>query len=109
MLVKKIIPLLVLTLAITTACGTSGPMASDDETALIGVVIDKDSYDRVSGATVELTADNLSATTSEDGTFTLTEVSTGTHDVVVQADGYVTTETTIEVEQGGTRVELFVE
>lgn len=109
MFLKKLIPLLVFMLAITTACGTSGPMASDDETALVGIVIDQNSYDRIAGATVELAGDNKSATTNDNGTFTFVEVSVGTHDVVVQADGFSTKETTIEVEQGGTRVQLYVE
>lgn len=103
-----LLPILAISLLFGIACGTSGPMASDDETALIGVVLDQDSYDRIAGATIQLVNDNVTATTNDEGTFSVVGASVGSHDVVIEAEGYSAKETTIEVERGGTRVQLFV-
>ncbi len=108
MRLKILLPILAISLLFGVACGTSGPMASDDETALIGVVLDQDSYDRIAGATIQLVNDDKIVTTSEDGTFTVIGASVGTHDVIIEAEGYGTTEKTIEVERGGTRVEIHI-
>lgn len=102
-----LLPILAISLLFGVACGTSGPMA-DDETALIGVVLDQDSYDRIAGATIQLANDNVTVTTNEEGTFKVVGASVGTHNVVIEAEGYSAKETTIEVERGGTRVQLYV-
>jgi|AntRauTorcE11897_2_1112592.scaffolds.fasta_scaffold07585_4 hypothetical protein len=89
------------------ACGPSGPMASDDRTAVTGVVMVEDSYERVANATVMMEDGELTATTNENGVFTITGAPTGSQEVMVESDmGSVTT--TVNIEMNGSRIELFV-
>lgn len=88
------------------ACGSSGPMSSDDQTALTGVVIDHESWDRIAEATVRLVDEDNSEITNENGIFAFIGVGVGTHTVEVEAEGYGTSTHTVEVEAGGTRVQL---
>ncbi len=105
---KKMIPLVIFCMVIGMACGTSGSMTSDEQTALTGIVLNEDNYDRIPNVTVQLVNEEKSAVTNENGTFQFVDISVGSHEVIVEGDGYSATESTIEVEDGGTRVELFV-
>jgi len=108
MLNKGLLSAVALLLVIGVACGTSGPMSSDDKTALTGVVIEEGSYDRVANATVTLTGDDMSTVTGEGGTFSFVGVSVGTHEVTIESDTHGTTTKSIEVQSGGSRVEIFI-
>jgi hypothetical protein len=106
---KLILPIAsILILFFAVACGSSGALGSD-ETAVAGVVLDAESYERIADATVRLVDADRSATTNENGVFTFVGISIGTHDVVIEAADYGTVETTLEAEQGGSRVELKIE
>ncbi len=107
MIKKTILPIAAIFLMFfAVACGSSGMVGSEDQTAVAGVVVDSDSYDRIADATVTLTDEDKSAVTNENGVFTFVDVGVGTHNVVVDAGNHGTTETTIEVVDGGTRVEI---
>jgi hypothetical protein len=106
---SKLILSLAILMFVGMACGTSGPMASEDRTALTGVVLDKDSYDRIADATVRLVDEGESEVTNENGIFTFIGVGVGTHTVEVEAEGYGTSEHSVEVEAGGSRVQLMLE
>ncbi|REL24063.1 hypothetical protein DYD21_19835 [Rhodohalobacter sp. SW132] len=107
MLNKTILPLATIFLMFfAVACGSSGMVGSDDQTAVAGVVLDSESYDRIANATVTLTGEDKSTVTNENGVFTFVDVGVGTHDVTVESDSHGTVETTIDVEQGGSRVEI---
>jgi len=89
------------------ACGPSGPMASEDRTAVTGVVMVEDTYERVSNATVMMEDGELTATTNENGVFIFVGAPTGSQEVMVESNmGSVTT--TVNVEMNGSRIELFV-
>jgi len=107
MLNKTILPLATLFLMLfAVACGSSGMVGSDDRTAVAGVVLDADSYDRIADATVTLTDEDKSTTTNENGVFTFVDIAVGSHNVTVESGSHGTVETTIEVEDGGSRVEI---
>jgi len=89
------------------ACGPSGPMGAEDRTAVTGVVMVEDSYERVSNATVSMEDGELTATTNENGVFTIVGAPTGSQEVMVESDMGSTT-ATVEVEMNGSRIELFV-
>lgn len=109
MLNKLILPVVtILIMFFTVACGSSGALGSD-QTAIAGVVLDTDSYERIANATVSLVDEDVSTQTNENGVFTFVGVGIGTHNVVVEADNYGTVETTLEAEAGGSRIELKIE
>lgn len=89
------------------ACGPSGPMADEDRTAVAGVVMVEDTYERVANATVMMEDGELTATTNENGVFTFVGAPTGSQEVSVESNMGSTT-ATVEVEMNGSRVELFV-
>lgn len=109
MLNKLILPLVaIFILFFAVACGSSGALGSD-QTAVAGVVLDADSYERIANATVRLVDEDVSTETNENGVFTFVGVGIGTHNVEIDADNYGTTETTFDAESGGSRVELKIE
>lgn len=89
------------------ACGPSGPMASEDRTAVTGVVLVEDSYERVADATVSMEDGELTVTTNENGVFTVVGAPTGSQEVTVESS-MGSASTTVNVEMNGSRVELFV-
>lgn len=89
------------------ACGPSGPMGAEDRTAVNGVVLVEDSYERVADATVSMEDGELTATTNENGVFTFVGAPTGSQEVSVESSMGSTT-STVEVEMNGSRIELFV-
>ncbi|MFO7845149.1 MAG: carboxypeptidase-like regulatory domain-containing protein [Balneolaceae bacterium] len=96
-----------LILFVGVSCGPSGPMASEDQTAVAGVVLVEDSHDRVANATVTFEGDEMTAETNENGVFTFVGVSVGSHDVTVESD-QGSANTSVEVEAGGSRIQMFV-
>ncbi len=108
MLSKKIVTAITLLLFIGIGCASPGVLTSDEITNVAGVVLDANSYDRVANAQLQF-EDDVVATTSSEGTFTLHEVNVGTHNVTIEADGYETTNQTVEIVDGGTRLELMIE
>ena len=94
-------------LFVGVGCGPSGPMASEDRTAVTGVVMVEDTYERVANATVMMEDGELTATTNKNGVFTFVGAPTGSQEVMVESDmGSATT--TVTVEMNGSRIELFV-
>lgn len=89
------------------ACGPSGPMGAEDRTAVAGVVLVEDTYERVADATVTMEDGELTATTNENGVFTFVGAPTGSQEVSVESNMGSTT-STVEVEMNGSRIELFV-
>lgn len=89
------------------ACGPSGPMGAEDRTAVAGVVMVEDSYERVSNATVTMEDGELTATTNENGVFIFVGAPTGSQEVMVESNMGSTT-ATVEVDMNGSRIELFV-
>ncbi|WP_340103817.1 carboxypeptidase-like regulatory domain-containing protein [Rhodohalobacter sp. 8-1] len=89
------------------ACGPSGPMGAEDRTAVTGVVLVEDTYERVADATVSMEDGELTATTNENGVFTIIGAPTGSQDVMVDSNMGSTT-ATVEINMNGSRIELFV-
>lgn len=89
------------------ACGPSGPMGAEDRTAVAGVVLVEDSYERVADATVSMEGGEITATTNENGAFTIVGAPTGSQEVSVESNMGSTT-STFEIEMNGSRIELFV-
>lgn len=106
MLRKIILPLTaILLMLLSVACGPSGMVENQESTAVIGVVIDSDTHERISGATITL-GEELSAVSNENGAFTFINVPVGSHTVSVDAGNNGSTETTLNVVDGGTRTEI---
>lgn len=97
----------ILIMFVGVGCGSSGPMGAEDQTAVTGVVMVEDGYDRVANATVNLTGEDMTTETNENGVFTFIGVTVGSQDVTVESeDG--SANTSIDVQAGGSRVEIFV-
>ena len=96
-----------LILFVGVSCGPSNPMASEDRTAVTGVVLVEGSHDRVANATVTFEGDEMTAETNENGVYTIVGASVGSQDVSVESD-QGSANTTVEVEADGSRIELFV-
>lgn len=109
-MINKKLLLIVTTLLffIGVGCGSSGPMADEDRTAVAGVVLAEDSYDRVANATVTLVGEEMTTQTNENGTFTFVGVGVGSQEVTVESDNG-SANTSIDVESGGSRVQLYVQ
>ena len=89
------------------ACGPSGPMAAEDRTAVTGVVMVQDTYERVADATVMMEDGELTATTNSNGVFTIIGAPTGSQEVMVESSmGSATA--TVQVNMNGSRIQLFV-
>ncbi|WP_069132853.1 carboxypeptidase regulatory-like domain-containing protein [Rhodohalobacter halophilus] len=100
--------LIALTFFIGVGCASPGSLASDEITDVAGVVV-TDGYDRVANAEVYFSGDDLRTTTSTDGTFTLREVSVGSHEVNISTEGQGSFTKTVEVTNGGTRLEIVLD
>jgi hypothetical protein len=105
---KKIALLITVLAFVGMACASPSSLTSDEITNVAGVVYDAESYERIANAQVIFSADDKSATTNEEGTFVLREVSVGTHTVTIQTDGHGTVEKSVEIVNGGTRLELAI-
>lgn len=97
----------ILLMFVGVGCGSSGPMGAEDQTAVTGVVMVEGSYDRVANATVNLTGEEMTTETNENGVFTFVGVTVGSQEVTVESSEG-SANTSIEVQTGGSRVEIFV-
>ncbi len=70
---------------------------SDSAQAITGTVLDANTGQPVSGATVQLEGQDNSVTTDSDGSFQIENASAGTYTITVTADGYQDYENQIEV------------
>lgn len=103
MLRKKSTILVALLLFIGVGCSSPGSLSSEEITNVAGVVV-TDSYERVANAELHFVNDDLRTTTSEDGTFTLFEVSVGSQNVTINSESHGTVEKSVEIVNGGTRL-----
>lgn len=106
---KKVSILIALLLFIGIGCGTPGSLTSDEITDVAGVVMESDSYDRIANATVQINNTEKSATTDENGIFTLRQVDTGDHTVTINTENHGTVEQNVTITDGGTRLVLKVQ
>jgi hypothetical protein len=80
---------------------TGSTVFSDYETGgITGIVVDIDTGDPVAGATIVVEGTQAVVSTDTDGLFQLYQLSAGDHRLVVNRDGYLTTELGIRVEDG---------
>jgi hypothetical protein len=105
MLRKKSSVLVALLLFIGFGCSSPGSLSSEEITNVAGVVVTED-YERVANAEVHFVDDDLRTTTSEEGTFTLYEVSVGSQNVTINSESHGTFEKNVEIVNEGTRLEI---
>lgn len=73
-----------------------------------GVVVTEQTYERIGGAEIQFVEEGRIVTTEVNGTFKIREVGVGTQTVVISADGYETVEKSVEIVNGGTRLQLMI-
>ncbi|MDX1641531.1 MAG: carboxypeptidase-like regulatory domain-containing protein [Balneolaceae bacterium] len=99
-------------LSIGIAFATSNPETTtnnaDTYTMITGSVVDAETGDAVANATVALEGTETTTTTDEYGTFVFEQVETGSHTLTIEADGYQSTETSVDVTETGANVEVEV-
>ncbi|WP_234572042.1 carboxypeptidase regulatory-like domain-containing protein [Rhodohalobacter sp. 614A] len=102
----------VMVLSFGIAFATTNPETTKADTEayaiITGSVVDAETGDAVTNATITLTGTELSTTTDEYGTFTFEEVETGSITLTVEADGYQTAEQSVDVTEAGANVEIEV-
>ncbi len=108
MLNKGLITSVLLLFFIGIGCGTSGSLASEDKTDVIGVVIDQDTNDRVADAEIQFAGVDEAVVTSENGTFTVKGVDVGTQTITISAPGHEASEQEVEIVNDGTRLQLYI-
>lgn len=108
MLNKGLITSVLLLFFIGIGCGTSGSLASEEKTDVIGVVIDQDTYDRVADAEIQFSGVDEAVVTSENGTFMVKGLDVGVQTVTISAPGHEASEQEIEVVNEGTRLQLYI-
>lgn len=80
----------------------------DTYSMISGSVIDADTGDAIPNATVRINETDQSATTDDYGTFVFEDVDSGTYTVSVEADGYESTEQSVDVTEEGSNIEIEV-
>lgn len=75
-------------------------------TIITGTVTDATSETPIQNAVITLDGTDTSTTTDEAGTFTFSEVESGSHTVNVRAEGYEDAESQVEVTEGGANVHI---
>jgi len=108
MLKKGLVTSVLLLFFIGIGCSSPSSLTSDEKTDVVGVVIDQESYDRVSGAVITFSDRSEAVTTSENGTFTAKEVNVGIQTVTIEAEGHGTVEKEVEVINEGTRLQITI-
>ncbi len=108
MLNKGLITSVLLLLFISIGCASSSSLTSEEMTDVIGVVIDEDSYDRVTNAQIKFANKDEVVTTSENGTFTAKGISVGMQTITIEAQGFGTVEKEVEVVNEGTRLQITI-
>ena len=103
-----IVSVLILSTGIAFATSTPDVETTETETvtfaSLSGTVIDANSGAIIPNASITL--GETSATTDENGTFTIENVEAGSHTLTVEADGYEPAEQSVEVAEEGANVEV---
>ena len=102
----KIIPAVLILMFIAMGCASPSALTSDEMTHVAGVVVDSDSFDRIENAQIRFMNDGKTVNTESNGTFTARDISVGTQTVSIEAEGYGTIEKTVEIIDGGTRLQL---
>lgn len=105
---KQIITSFLVLIFIAIGCKSPSSLTSDELTNVSGVVLSEQTFERVSGAEIQFSEEGRTVTTDANGTFILREVGVGTHTVVISADGYGTVEKSVEIVNGGTRLQLMI-
>ncbi len=110
-MIKKAIMLasvLILSMGIAFATSNIETTKSEDNAVAMvtGTVLDANTGEVIPNATVTLTEAEASATTDENGTFTLEGVEAGSYTLTVEAEGYEPAEQTLDVPEEGANVEI---
>jgi len=108
MLNKGLVTSVLLLFFIGIGCSSPSSLTSDEKTDVIGVVVDHESYERISGAEITFADRSEKVTTSENGTFTAKMVNVGMQTVTIEAEGYGTIEKEVEVVNEGTRLQITI-
>jgi hypothetical protein len=109
MVSKKIFSIVLLFSFLAVGCASPGALTSDEVTHVAGVVVDGSNYDRVANAQIQFMNDDVSATTDENGIFTAMDISVGTQTVNIQTENHGSVEKTVEIVNGGSRLQLMIE
>jgi uncharacterized protein (DUF2141 family) len=111
MLNKIILSVVTLTLSAFVLIAASAETEYESElvVAITGSVTDASSGEGIHGATVAIKETDLTTTTDNSGTFIFTEVDPGNYTLSVNADGYQSSEKTLEVNEEGVLVEIELE
>jgi hypothetical protein len=102
----KLLSVMLMLLFIAMGCASPNALTSDEMTHVAGVVVDSESFDRVANAQIRFMNDDITVNTESNGTFTARDVTVGTHTVTIEADGYGTVEQSVEIVNGGSRLQI---
>lgn len=105
---KGLITSVLLLIFIGIGCSSTTSLTSDEKTDVTGIVVDQESYDRISGAQITFAEMDEPVTTSEGGTFTAKEIGVGMQTVTIEAQGFGTVEKEVEVVNEGTRLQIAI-
>lgn len=106
---KKIVTSFLIAIFIAIGCKSPSSLTSDELTNVSGVLMEEQTHERIGGAEIQFAEEGRTVTTEGNGIFTIKEVEVGTHTVTISADGYGTVEKSVEIVNGGTRLQLMIE
>ncbi len=114
MMKKAIMLASVMLFSIGLAFATSTPdisaeIENEARTTITGIVSDANTGEAISGAEVAIPAADVSATTNENGEFTLEGLDLGNYSLSVDAEGYSAAEVEVEVTEDGAAVRVQLE
>jgi len=109
MMKLKVIPAILILMFIAMGCASPSALTSDEVTHVAGVVVDSESFDRIANAQIRFMNDGITVNTESNGTFTARDISVGTQNVSIEAEGYGTIEKSVDIVDGGTRLQLALE
>lgn len=111
MLNKIILSVVTLTLSafVLTAATAETEYETELITSITGTVIDVSSGEGIHGASVAIEEIDLTTTTDDSGTFIFTDVDPGSYTLSADADGYQSSEETLEVNDEGVTIEIELE
>ena len=105
----KIVPVILILLFVAMGCASPSALTSDEVTHVAGVVVDSESFDRIANAQIRFMNDEITVNTLINGTFTARDITVGTQIITIEADGYGTIEKSVEIVNGGTRMQLVLD
>lgn len=79
---------------------------SSARTIITGTVTDANTEAPIQNAEITLHGTDMSTTTDQSGTFRFADLETGTHTVIVRAEGYEASESRVEVTEEGGSVQI---